>query len=210
MNNKGMTLIELAVVLAIIAVLAAVLTPVVTNYIEQSRIARAQSDVRTIAEAVALYHRDTNRYPIYTSKDNWSADIAAGGDGVGVIGGPGATPADSSAGSSWGTLTTAGVLAANSLELFLNNNYSDVPVNSGVGQVSFRSPYVGSVDEDSWGFKYLLTAGNLERGSTNCAFVISAGPNNVLDTPKNTTCSTTGTSAVAFSPAVDDIVARIR
>src|SRR6266700_3167396 len=66
-NNKGFTLIELAVVLAIIAVLAAVLTPVVTGYLDQARLSRAQADVRTIADAIKLYHTDTGVYPFFDS-----------------------------------------------------------------------------------------------------------------------------------------------
>ena len=49
MKSKGFTLIELAVVLAIIAFLAAILTPIVTNYIDQARIARTMSDARVLA-----------------------------------------------------------------------------------------------------------------------------------------------------------------
>ena len=41
MKAKGMTLIELAVVMAVIAVLAAILTPLVTSYIDQARNTRA-------------------------------------------------------------------------------------------------------------------------------------------------------------------------
>src|SRR5206468_8418349 len=67
MRSKGFTLIELAVVLAIIAVLAAVLTPMVTGYLDQARTARAQADVRTIADAIKLYQRDTGRWPVFNT-----------------------------------------------------------------------------------------------------------------------------------------------
>src|SRR5882762_2025498 len=53
MKSKGFTLIELAVVLAIIAVLAAILTPIVTGYLDQARVARAQADTRTVADAIS-------------------------------------------------------------------------------------------------------------------------------------------------------------
>jgi prepilin-type N-terminal cleavage/methylation domain-containing protein len=210
MNNKGMTLIELAVVLAIIAVLAAVLTPVVGNYIEQARVARAQTDVRTIAEAISLYHRDTSRYPIYATDTAWRSDTAAGATDSGVLAGPGDPPLETGIGTavSWSLNSTT---AGSSLELFLNNNYSNVPVNTGLGQITFKAPYVGRIDEDPFGNRYLVTAGNLQRGrSDKCAFVISAGPNATLETAKDQTCSGSTSGGSTFGVGGDDIVARIR
>src|SRR5881227_3007103 len=100
MKSKGFTLIELAVVLAIIAILAAVLTPMVTNYIDQSRVARAQADLRTIADAVKLYQRDTGRYPVYDSSTAFASDTVS----KAVVGSSGGTaPIDG--GSSWGLPT---------------------------------------------------------------------------------------------------------
>src|SRR5437016_11089906 len=92
MKSKGFTLIELAVVLAIIAVLAAVLTPMVTGYLDQARTARAQADVRTIADAIKLYNRDTGRWPIHDSGAQYpntsaAADIATGGGTAPTSGG---------------------------------------------------------------------------------------------------------------------------
>src|SRR6266540_4367667 len=92
MRTKGFTLIELAVVLAIIAVLAAVLTPLVTGYLDQARIARAQADVRTIADSLKLHQRDSGRYPIYATLADYPSTIA-GGSGK-VILGAGSTPSD--------------------------------------------------------------------------------------------------------------------
>ena len=74
MKSKGFTLIELAVVLAIIAILAAILTPMVTGYLDQARVARAQADARTIADAVKLYQRDTGRWPVYASAGDFSSN----------------------------------------------------------------------------------------------------------------------------------------
>ena len=88
MRTKGFTLIELAVVLAIIAVLAAVLTPMVTGYLDQARVARAQADVRTIADALKLHQRDTGRFPIYNS-GGYPATVSDGTKTV--FAGPGTT-----------------------------------------------------------------------------------------------------------------------
>ena len=85
MRNRGFTLIELAVVLAIIAILAAVLTPLVTNYLDQARLTRAQADVRTIADAIKLYQRDTGRWPIYDGANNYPNGVVSGADRKSVV-----------------------------------------------------------------------------------------------------------------------------
>src|SRR2546426_10846808 len=100
MKSKGFTLIELAVVLAIIAVLAAVLTPMVAGYLDQARIARAQADTRTIADAIKLYQRDTGRWPVYGTSTDYPNTIGGGG-GHALIGGSiGSNPANGTA--TWG------------------------------------------------------------------------------------------------------------
>src|SRR5579884_766441 len=194
MKSKGFTLIELAVVLAIIAILAAILTPMVTNYLDQARIARAQADVRTIADSVKLYQRDTGRWPVYNNGTDYGTSTAA----ATLFGSSaGSNPADGAA--AW---NVGGVIASTSLELFLNNNYTSVAANS-FPKTGFHGPYIGTVDSDPWGNKYLLTAGNLA-GSTNHAYVISAGPNGVLDT---TLAVPVGGS---LSAGNDDVVSVIR
>src|SRR5438132_7846024 len=113
MKSRGFTLIELAVVLAIIAVLAAVLTPIVTGYLDQARLARAQADVRTIADAIKLYHTDTGVYPFFdTSTDGTTGAMAN------VAGNK--TWATSTGGTAISTLSAA--TATTTLEAYLNAN----------------------------------------------------------------------------------------
>src|SRR5438132_12101024 len=85
MKSKGFTLIELAVVLAIIAVLAAILTPMVTNYLDQARIARAQADLRTIADAVKLYQRDTGQWPVFANSGDYTTSPQKFANGNAVL-----------------------------------------------------------------------------------------------------------------------------
>ena len=197
MKSKGFTLIELAVVLAIIAVLAAVLTPMVTNYLDQARVARAQADVKTIADAVKLYQRDTGRWPVYASASDYTAGTVGGGKTV-IGGNTGSNPADGTASWSVGT-----VIASSSLETYINGNFTGVSTTNTFPKARFAGPYIGSLDSDPWGNKYLLTASNLA-GTTNHAYIISAGPNNVLDTTLNQ--SATG----QFTAGTDDVVAVIK
>src|SRR5467141_3311136 len=115
-KDKGFTLIELAVVLAIIAVLAAILTPIVTNYIDQARVARAMADARVIADAVRLYQRDIGVYPIFDTTAEVTADNPGAGDQF-IVGPAGAgTPTAGIA--AWGSN-----VATTTLTSYLNTNY---------------------------------------------------------------------------------------
>lgn len=193
MKSKGFTLIELAVVLAIIAVLAAVLTPMVTGYLDQARTARAQADVRTIADAVKLYNRDTGRWPIYETSAANTSDTSAAAD-IGTAGGT--AP---STGTGW-TVS----IGTTSLEIYLNNDKSTVGTAS-FPKAGFRGPYIGTVDSDPWGHQYVLNASNLKRSSTNHAFVASAGPNGALDVSRDVS-----TGANVSTSGIDDIIAIIK
>jgi prepilin-type N-terminal cleavage/methylation domain-containing protein len=195
MRPKGFTLIELAVVLAIIAVLAAILTPMVTNYLDQSRMSRTQADLKTLADAVKLYQRDTGQWPVYASSTDYPNTV---GGGKGLIGGSNGTPPGETA--TWNVGTT---LASSSLESYLNGNFTQVSTDNAFPKKGFRGPYLGSLDSDAWGQRYLLTAANLA-GSSYHAFVISAGPDGKLDTTLNQNAT------AQFVTGNDDIVAVIK
>src|SRR5437868_4846695 len=183
---------EMAIVLAIVSTLAAVLTPVVLNYVDQARIVRATADVKTVADAIRLYQRDTARYPIYSNPTQSASDTAAATELVG----PGTAP---TASGTWGAFTTT-----TDLTLSVNQNLLALATSAQVGKVGYRGPYIGSLDSDPWGNRYVVTATNLRVASTTWAFVISAGPNGILDTNPSQTNTTT------FTVAGDDLVAIIK
>lgn len=194
MRSKGFTLIELAVVLAIIAVLAAVLTPMVTGYLDQARLARAQADVRTIADSIKLYQRDTGRWPVFNSS---TISGASASNEIGTSSGNNPT-----GGSGWTSTNVS--LGNTSLELYLNNDYTGVGTAS-FPKAGFRGPYIRTVDSDPWGNKYLINATDFTvANSANHTYVISAGPNGTLETTRDT-ASTTNLTAGG-----DDIISIIR
>lgn len=63
MSKKGFTLIELLIVVAIIGILAAIAIPNFLNAQVRAKVARAQSDLHTLAVAAESYCVDNNCYP---------------------------------------------------------------------------------------------------------------------------------------------------
>ncbi|MFH1741376.1 MAG: prepilin-type N-terminal cleavage/methylation domain-containing protein [bacterium] len=60
---RGFTLIELLIVVAIIGVLAAIAVPNFLNAQMKAKVARAVSDMNSVAFAISCYHMDRNSYP---------------------------------------------------------------------------------------------------------------------------------------------------
>ena len=87
--TKGFSLIEMVIALGVIAVLAALLVPLVGTYLEQARIVRAQSDVRTIGDAILKFERDVGRFPMFRSGSGYLPDSSAN---VVRLEGPGSSP----------------------------------------------------------------------------------------------------------------------
>jgi type II secretion system protein G len=82
--NKGFTIIELIVVIAIIAVLAGIVLTNVSQYIEKSKVTRANTDVADIEKALELFYVQYGDYPWgQTGLSRWTQfySSAAGGTG---------------------------------------------------------------------------------------------------------------------------------
>jgi prepilin-type N-terminal cleavage/methylation domain-containing protein len=99
--KKGFTLIELLVVITILAVLAGAALPYVQSYVEESRIAKAKTDLEEVARAIAVYETRegdyskadvsdlTGRYLNKAPIDPWGKSyLVATDSGLVVSGGP--------------------------------------------------------------------------------------------------------------------------
>lgn len=101
MIKRGFTLIELLVVITILAILAGAALPYVQNYVAESRIAKAKTDLEEIARALAVYETRegdytkgtvadlTGRYLNKAPIDPWGRPyVIATASGLVISGGP--------------------------------------------------------------------------------------------------------------------------
>lgn len=187
-NEKGFTLIEVVVVVAVIAILAAVLTPYITKYIDDSKVAKARNEVQVIAAAMTNAYKDLGRWP---NRNTASANY----DGLytGTV-----TPSTAFINSATGW-PVAGALW-NSLDTHLVTNDHTYDNTS---DTKWRGPYAITLPADPWGNPYVINAADFTAATTppTPVWVLSAGPNGVIDTP-----IATGTTA----PVGDDIGFRVR
>jgi prepilin-type N-terminal cleavage/methylation domain-containing protein len=200
----GFTLIELTVVLAVIVTLALILTPSITNFINDSRVARTRSDTQTVAAAVVQFYKDNGFFP------QWSAANAGGpginGDRVDLLVGPGNVPVVAAA-NTWTTGTS---------DTLVNQLVSNTPgytMKNATATFGWNGPYVSStVGADAWNNRYAINVGLIDTtqgtqaaggGIKSAVWVISAGPNGQLETPYTQPITTAASSG-------DDIAVRVQ
>ena len=81
-RTNGFTLIELLIVVAIIGILAAIAVPNFLNAQIKAKIARCQSDIRSIAMAQEMYFLDHNSYPPESEDDIFTGRRARSSSGL--------------------------------------------------------------------------------------------------------------------------------
>lgn len=186
-NEKGFTLIEVVVVVAVIAILAAVLTPYITKYIDDSKVAKARNEVQVIAAAVTNAYKDLGRWP---NRQNAGANY--GGLYTGA-----AAPTAALFGTATGWAAPA---QFNALDTHLVTNGHTYPTT---GDTRWAGPYAATLPVDPWGRPYVINAANFTSAVVPPVptWVLSAGPNGVVET--NIAAATTATGG-------DDIGFRVR
>lgn len=165
-NNKGFTLIEVIVVAGIIAILAGILVPLIFKEIDEAKLTRAAADVKSISTAILVLRKDTGSWPVSASCEPT----------VTLLNGSGTMPAFSVA-ANWDQS------AFNIFDYYLNTDdngcWTACSANNNV-KPCWGGPYMAKVTADPWGNAYVTNAS--EFLSTGNVWVISAGPNGIVDT----------------------------
>lgn len=182
-RSEGFTLIELTVVLAVIVTLALILTPSVTNFLNDSRVARARADTQTIAAAIVQFERDNGFYPQWSASQNGGPGTAA--NKVDLLISEGNVPSVAMP-NTWTTGTT------DALADQLLTNAPGYTMRTAGKAFGWSGPYLSSsIGSDSWNTRYAVNIGLIDTtqgtqgagGATkNAVWVISAGPNLTIET----------------------------
>ena len=178
---RGFTLIELTVVLAVIVTLALILTPSISNFINDSRTARTRADAQTIVRAIVQFEKDNGFFP------RWKVTVAGGpgtaANKLDLLISPGNTPMESPQ-TLW---TTATAVKTDTLANQLMTNAPGYPLKTGSSPFGWNGPYLSSaIGSDAWNNRYMVNIGladsTVGAAGKNAVWVISAGPNGVLET----------------------------
>jgi len=180
-SSRGFTLIELTVVLAVIVTLALILTPSISNFINDSRTARTRADAQTIVSAIVQFEKDNGFFP------RWKVAVAGGpgtaANKLDLLISPGNTPMESPQ-TLW---TTAIAVKTDTLANQLMTNAPGYPLKTGSSPFGWNGPYLSSaIGSDAWNNRYMVNIGladsTVGAAGKNAVWVVSAGPNGVLET----------------------------
>lgn len=206
-SSRGLSLVEVAVMLIVLMTLAGALVPVVGDAITSARFVRARNDLSQLAIALTNFQRDVGPFVLDGShlherqtvsslkivdvlvSDGELPEAASAVPAEAPGGGMFLDPSVSRGAASLGRWVS--LPAADRLDVHLRLNgraYPDGTSNPGSG---WNGPYLSKpLASDPWGHAYLINTGFL-RGMppragwcTRCAvYVISAGPNGLIETP---------------------------
>jgi len=183
-SRQGFTLIELTVVLAVIVTLALVLTPSISNFINDSRVARARTDCQTLASAMVTFYRDNGFFPSWKLAQNGGPGTAD--NRLQLLVSPG-NIAQEDAQSTWST-GTAGLLSEQ-----LVKNIPGYSLKTTTSANGWNGPYLSNeINADPWGNRYIVNVQLIDSSATAvtrsggvklAVWVLSAGPNGIIETP---------------------------
>ncbi|NQY43044.1 MAG: type II secretion system protein GspG [Legionellales bacterium] len=77
--DKGFTVVELLIVIIIIAIISVIALPQFINAQDRGKQSQTVGNLRSIGNAMALYHTDNNTYPVTTAIETLKTTLEEGG-----------------------------------------------------------------------------------------------------------------------------------
>lgn len=209
-SPNGFTFIELTIVLAVVATLIAVIAPSIGDYLNKSKIVRAEADLKTIGLTIARMSADLGQpclkrdATLLCTKANRVDLLESEGPSISVSDVSGVDFASNEVnGSSINWDYDGGTNASMKDQFVLNTPLYLTPrenilIHPGPHVSGWRGAYVSNpVGPDPWGKKYLVNSvflsvaidaaggtaeGQKSGGWSYDVFAISAGPNSLYET----------------------------
>jgi prepilin-type N-terminal cleavage/methylation domain-containing protein len=214
-RQGGFTLVELVFVIAIIVVLASIFLPLAVSKLKKADESAADASAQEIAAALTAFYDDLRHFPTCgagagaatpadcspLSGSNNDLIFLAFGDGSDAL--TSTYPDAATGGNAWDlAVNDASDPATNNAFNHLVRNFPRATGTEGdatqyqtSGSKRWRGPYISRVSIDPWGRTYIAYVGAMESGGTKVSgssgthrgWILSAGPNNSLDTTPTST-----------------------
>lgn len=180
-SERGMTLIEVAIVLVVTLTIMGALAPSLSAVVRHAETTSATTGMNTIRDAILSMLTDTNQ-------SRFTIDGTGNGTAVNLLVSDGDTPRQvaGSGSTSWQAAVnnTTGLTDFLERHLILNDPRGNAANGYSTTSGSpWRGAYmVAPIDPDPWGNRYMVNTQHLGNADKNDVVVYSAGPDSVIDT----------------------------
>ena len=186
-NVRGISIIEITIVLSVVAVLTAVAAPVAARTIDRARLTRATTDVTAIATAINSFVTEHTAFIPFTSTGLTGTNTVT----IMMLVSDGDTPRQVSATGSniWDDPVNPAAGTELKVDFLERHLITNTPGGTGAYSTSattgWRGAYMhGPIDADPWGNRYAVNVLYFRTTAPvlNDVFVLSTGPDEEIDT----------------------------
>jgi hypothetical protein len=169
---RGFSATEVTTILTALTILSGVAAPAVSDYVEDAKLVRARSDVRTLAVSLVRLFNDVG---------GEQARRATWADHDLLVGAGDAPEAGSRSAQDWARAN--GSARVGHLDDHLITNQAEYRTRDGRALTGWRGAYLQDpVSSDPWGHRYAVNIAVM-RGRHHDTVVLSAGSNGVVESP---------------------------